>query len=171
MPTMLKSEPAATTETALFDSPIGPLRATLGPNGLESLEFADGRTRRGADHSPRLSGPMQRVRSQISAYFAHKRRDFVLPLAPTGTDFQQSVWRALLEIPCGETTTYARIAQRIGRPSAVRAVAQAIGANPIGVIIPCHRVIGSDGSLTGYAGGLDRKRALLEHESDNGLWT
>ena len=87
-----------------------------------------------------------------------------LPVQTSGTLFQREVWRALREIPCGKTTTYARLAERIGSPTAVRAVGLANGSNPVGVVVPCHRVIGSNGSLTGYAGGIDRKRWLLEHE-------
>jgi methylated-DNA-[protein]-cysteine S-methyltransferase len=87
-----------------------------------------------------------------------------LPVAPRGTEFQRAVWDALREIPCGETRSYADLARRIGRPTAVRAVGLANGANPVGIVVPCHRVIGSDGSLTGYGGGVERKRWLLSHE-------
>jgi len=94
-----------------------------------------------------------------------------LPTATAGTAFQREVWRALREIPCGDTVSYAELAERIGRPKAVRAVGLANGANPIGVIVPCHRVIGANGSLTGYGGGIERKRWLLRHESRPGaLW-
>jgi len=87
-----------------------------------------------------------------------------LPVETSGTPFQRQVWRALREIPCGRTLSYARLAERVGRPAAIRAVGSANGSNPVGVVVPCHRVIGSDGSLTGYAGGIERKRWLLEHE-------
>ena len=87
-----------------------------------------------------------------------------LPVAASGTEFQQAVWRALREIPCGQTCSYGELARRIGRPAAVRAVGLANGANPVGIVVPCHRVIGSDGTLTGYGGGIERKRWLLEHE-------
>ena len=89
-----------------------------------------------------------------------------LPVATAGTPFQRAVWQALREIPCGTTVSYAALAQKIGKPSAMRAVGLANGSNPIGVVVPCHRVIGADGSLTGYGGGLDRKRWLLDHESN-----
>ncbi len=102
---------------------------------------------------------------QLTAYFAGELQAFDLPLAPRGTDFQQSVWSALLRIPYGETTTYSTIAERIGRPAAVRAVGAANGANPIPIVIPCHRVIGASGSLTGFGGGLDVKRQLLALEA------
>jgi methylated-DNA-[protein]-cysteine S-methyltransferase len=102
----------------------------------------------------------------INRYFAGELQAIDnLPVKSAGTLFQQEVWRALREIPCGTTISYATLAQRIGRPAAVRAVGLANGANPIGVIVPCHRVIGANGSLTGYGGGLDRKRWLLQHES------
>lgn len=103
-------------------------------------------------------------RRQLAEYFAGNRQAFDLKLAPQGTPFQRAVWRALGEIPFGTTCCYADIARRIGRPTAVRAVGAANGRNPVAIVVPCHRVIGRDGSLTGYAGGLDRKRWLLEHE-------
>jgi methylated-DNA-[protein]-cysteine S-methyltransferase len=102
----------------------------------------------------------------IAAYFAGDLKAIdALPVQAGGTPFQQEVWRALRAITCGTTVSYAELAQRIGRPTAVRAVGLANGSNPVGVVVPCHRVIGSDGSLTGYGGGLERKRWLLEHES------
>ena len=108
--------------------------------------------------------PLPAVRRQLDEYFAGRRRDFDLPLAYGGTPFQRLCWEALRRIPYGETRTYGEMAREIGRPKAVRAVGHANHDNPIGVIIPCHRVIGANGSLTGYAGGLDMKRALLELE-------
>ena len=101
---------------------------------------------------------------QISAYFARARFEFELPLVPHGTAFQRTVWSELLTIPTGRTRSYAQVAAAIGRPTAVRAVGQAVGRNPLSLVLPCHRVIGSDGSLTGYAGGIDRKRWLLALE-------
>jgi methylated-DNA-[protein]-cysteine S-methyltransferase len=106
------------------------------------------------------------VATQIEEYCAGTRRDFELPLAPKGTSFQHEVWNALLKIPFGTTTSYGALAAQLGRPAAARAVGLANGSNPIGLIIPCHRVIGSDGSLTGYGGGLPLKRALLAHEAE-----
>jgi methylated-DNA-[protein]-cysteine S-methyltransferase len=105
------------------------------------------------------------VDRQVQEYCAGERTDFDLELAPRGTEFQQNVWNALLEIPFGQTTSYGALAAKLGQPGAARAVGLANGANPIGLIIPCHRVIGSDGSLTGYGGGLALKRALLAHEA------
>jgi methylated-DNA-[protein]-cysteine S-methyltransferase len=101
---------------------------------------------------------------QLAEYFRGDRRRFDLPLAPRGTDFQREVWRALADIPYGETRSYSEIARAIGRPRAVRAVGAANGRNPLPIVVPCHRVIGSDGSLTGFAGGLSAKTCLLELE-------
>ncbi len=106
------------------------------------------------------------VRKQIEEYCAGRRREFDLELAADGTPFQHEVWEALIEIPFGTTTSYGALAKRIGHPNGARAVGLANGANPIGLIVPCHRVIGSNGSLTGYGGGLPLKRALLKHEAD-----
>jgi methylated-DNA-[protein]-cysteine S-methyltransferase len=105
------------------------------------------------------------VAAQLQQYFRGERRAFDLPLAPRGTEFQQLVWSALQRIPYGETRSYSDIAREIGRPAAVRAVGAANGANPIPVVIPCHRVVGSNGSLTGFGGGIETKRWLLAHES------
>ena len=104
------------------------------------------------------------ARTQMRAYFAEELKQFNLPLSPQGTAFQRSVWTELLNIPYGETISYAELAARIGRPGASRAVGLANGRNPLSIIVPCHRVVGSDGSLTGYGGGLARKRWLLDHE-------
>jgi methylated-DNA-[protein]-cysteine S-methyltransferase len=108
--------------------------------------------------------PLPETRRQLDDYLAGRRRDFDLPLDPVGTEFQRLCWQALQRIPYGETRSYSEQASTIGRPAAIRAVGRANHDNPIGVIIPCHRVIGANGSLTGYAGGLDMKRALLELE-------
>ena len=108
-----------------------------------------------------------RVRKQVEEYCAGKRTEFDLELAPTGTEFQRAVWNALLDIPYGETRSYGEIARAIGQPKAARGVGSANHANPIGLIVPCHRVIGADGSLTGYGGGLPLKEALLTHEAEH----
>ena len=107
---------------------------------------------------------LREARTQLQAYFEGERQTFTLPLRLVGTAFQQEIWEVLRKIPYGKTCSYAAIAQQIGRPRAVRAVANAIGANPLSLLIPCHRVIGSSGNLTGYAGGLKAKRFLLAHE-------
>jgi len=111
--------------------------------------------------------PFAVARQQLTEYFAGERREFDLPLKLDGTEFQMSVLRALQQIPYGETTSYAEIAERVGRPKAVRAVGAANGRNPIPIIVPCHRVIGSHGDLTGFGGGLDTKEALLRLEAEH----
>ncbi|KJJ39627.1 methylated-DNA--[protein]-cysteine S-methyltransferase [Aequorivita vladivostokensis] len=108
---------------------------------------------------------IQRVKKQFEEYFNGTRKTFDIPLSPEGTEFQKKVWTELLNIPYGETTTYQQMANKLGDPKVIRAAASANGKNPISIVIPCHRVIGSDGSLTGYAGGLHRKKWLLELES------
>jgi methylated-DNA-[protein]-cysteine S-methyltransferase len=117
----------------------------------------------GAEHRP--DHPvLQAARRQLDEYFAGERREFELPLAPRGTEFERHVWQALCTIPFGETRSYAEIAAAIGRPAACRAVGRANGSNPLPIVVPCHRVIGSDGSLTGFGGGLELKRFLLALE-------
>lgn len=132
---------------------------------MESLHFPIGKTRKepGKDwvEKPQL---FDRVRSQLDEYFAGRRKQFDLQLAPMGTDFQEKVWQELVKIPYGRTITYGELAKRIGNPKASRAVGLANGKNPISIIVPCHRVIGANGSLTGFGGGLEAKQYLLEHE-------
>jgi methylated-DNA-[protein]-cysteine S-methyltransferase len=154
------------------DSPIGPLLLSGERDVLQGLFFSTGKKARGADTSwERYDEPFRRVKKQLAEYFDGKRRSFDVSLRPEGTKFQLAVLDALLEIPYGETRSYGQIAERIGNPKAVRAVGSANGSNPIAVIIPCHRVIGSDGNLTGFGGGLDSKRYLLELEvSHSGLF-
>ena len=117
----------------------------------------------------RDEGMLKHPREQLQAYLDGELRDFELPLAAEGTPFQQRVWRALCDIPYGETISYGELARRIGQPTASRAVGLANGQNPISIVVPCHRVIGANGSLTGYGGGLERKRWLLAHESKGSL--
>ena len=151
---------------SVAESPIGPLTLTARGDALEGLYFSTGSKARGADPAwVRDDARFATVRRQLAEYFAGTRKRFDLPLEPHGTDFQRSVLAALQEIPFGETRSYAEIARAVGRPKAVRAVGTANGRNPIALIIPCHRVIGSDGSLTGFGGGLDAKQALLAHEA------
>jgi methylated-DNA-[protein]-cysteine S-methyltransferase len=148
------------------DSPIGELLLAGDGEKLAMLHMQAGRRRikapAGWTHS---DAPFARVRAQLAEYFEGRRRRFELPLAPAGSPFELAVWRALLEIPYGETRSYGELAARIGRPDAARAVGTANARNPIAVIIPCHRVIGADGSLTGFGGGLERKRLLLDLEA------
>lgn len=110
---------------------------------------------------------LKKTISQLDEYFSGKRYKFELPLLLVGTEFQQEVWNSLLQIGFGDTLSYKKLAQSVGKPKAVRAVANAVGANPLSIVVPCHRIIGSDGSLTGYAGGLDVKTALLNLEKRN----
>jgi methylated-DNA-[protein]-cysteine S-methyltransferase len=138
------------------------LRLTAGDNGLRSIEFAPGQTARGRANG-RNSILVETCR-QLKAYFAGELRKFDLPLDFAGTPFQQRVWRELLNIPYGETRSYSEVANRLGTPAAVRAVGAANGANPIPIVVPCHRVIGAGGKLVGYGGGLPLKRRLLALE-------
>ncbi len=155
-----------------FDDPLGRVLAVARSGRLVRLSHfssgAEALAWRGR-HLPDAveddgAAPLPALRLQLGEYFRRARTRFELPLAPEGTPFQESVWRALTEIPFGSTLTYGELAERVGRAGAARAVGRANGDNPIGVVIPCHRVIGKDGSLTGYAGGTDRKRYLLELE-------
>jgi len=155
-------------------TPLGPMVAAASADEVHLLEFTDRRMletqltrlcrRTGGVLVPGTSEVLDQVRAELSEYFAGARTEFTLPLAPAGTDFQQLVWDALRAIPYGETRSYGDQARAIQRPTAVRAVASANGDNPIAIVIPCHRVIGSNGSLTGYAGGLPRKQFLLDLE-------
>jgi methylated-DNA-[protein]-cysteine S-methyltransferase len=151
-----------------FESPIGELLLAGTSGELSMIGFPKGSMRR--DPEPDWiynEDPFETARKQLDEYFSGKRKDFDLPLSLGGTDFQVSVLKALLEIPYGETRSYGAIAKRIGRPRAVRAVGAANGRNPIPIIVPCHRVIGSSGDLTGFGGGLDTKEALLRLEAEN----
>ena len=160
--------------TRIMDSPVGPLLLVATAAGLTHVLFGAGRQTEAAGEDCAASRRvLDRAAKQLGEYFAGRRRDFDLPLAPSGTEFQMSVWRGLREIPFGETRSYGEIARRIRRPKAVRAVGAANGANPISIIGPCHRVIGADGSLTGFGGGLPAKKALLRlegHEFEKGLF-
>lgn len=148
------------------DSPLGRLLLVADAHGLRGIEYEQPRhpLARGDDWREGDSGVLRATRAQLTQYFRGERRAFELPLAPQGTAFQRSVWQALLGVDYGSTASYADIARRLGVPNATRAVGAANGRNPISIVIPCHRVIGADGSLTGYGGGLQRKRALLALE-------
>ena len=156
-----------TVHTTFVDSPVGPLFVAADDAGLRAIEFCENRhpLKRKDDWREGDNAVLRRARRQLDEYFAGKRRAFDLPLSPAGTEFQRSVWTALATIPYGETISYAELARRIGQPTASRAVGLANGANPLSIIVPCHRVLGRDGSLTGYAGGLQRKQALLRLEA------
>jgi methylated-DNA-[protein]-cysteine S-methyltransferase len=152
---------------ARYASPLGPMVVAATARGVAGIWFE------GQKHMPNNSAwPQQpnhpvllQATAQLDEYFKGTRSTFDLPLdLQGGTAFQQSVWQALLSIPRGGTTSYGLLSQRIGRPAAMRAVGAAVGRNPVSVVVPCHRVVGADGSLTGYAGGLERKTALLQLE-------
>jgi methylated-DNA-[protein]-cysteine S-methyltransferase len=152
---------------ARYASPLGPMVVAATARGVAGIWFE------GQKHMPNNSAwPQQpnhpvllQATAQLDEYFKGTRSTFDLPLdLQGGTAFQQSVWQALLSIPRGGTTSYGMLSQRIGRPAAMRAVGAAVGRNPVSVVVPCHRVVGADGSLTGYAGGLERKTALLQLE-------
>jgi methylated-DNA-[protein]-cysteine S-methyltransferase len=147
-----------------IDSPVGPLLVASDEAGLRLIHFqAAGRREPDPDWT-RDPSAFAGLRGQLAEYFRGERRTFDVALAPEGTPFQRETWRALVAIPYGGTISYAELARRVGRPRAVRAVGAANGANPLPIVVPCHRVIGADGSLTGFGGGLDAKRALLELE-------
>lgn len=148
-----------------YHSPIGVLALVCDDGALRGLYFENGQ--HGGPPLDARTGTnaiVDAARKQLDAYFAGRGATFDLPLAPEGTDFQKRVWRALATIPFGETRSYGEVAALIGAPRASRAVGAANGRNPIPVIVPCHRVIGADGSLTGFGGGMERKRFLLAHE-------
>jgi len=151
---------------ATTESPIGELLLVGDERVLRGLYMQGGPRPKRIDATwQRADEPFARVREQLGQYFAGERASFDLPLELTGPEFERTVWDALKAIPHGETASYGEIARRIGYPDAARAVGRANGRNPISVIVPCHRVIGADGSLTGYGGGLERKRFLLELET------
>ena len=149
----------------ITDSPVGPLTLVATDGALSGLYMTEQRHRPAdAAFGERDDSVLPEVKAQLDAYFAGELTEFDLPLRFAGTPFQREVWQALREIPYGETITYGELALRVGKPTASRAVGAANGRNPIGVIVPCHRVIGSTGDLTGYGGGVERKRFLLDFE-------
>ncbi len=162
--------------TQIDDSPVGPLLLAGDHHALHVLAFGipptGGRQERqvsrpreiDAEWQPDRKGVLNAIRKELDQYFAGRLKQFSTPVAFCGTPFQNTVWQELRRIPYGETISYLQLAQRIRNPKAVRAVGLANGANPIAIIVPCHRVIGSNGSLTGFGGGLPTKRALLELE-------
>lgn len=160
------------TDRVFYDtlaSPLGPLLLTSDGEALTGVFLENHRhgPAVGADWT-RDAAPFAAVREQLGAYFAGDRRAFDLPVRPAGTPFQQAVWQALLDVPYGATVSYGALAQRLGQPGAVRAVGAANGRNPVSIVVPCHRVVGADGALTGYGGGIENKRRLLALESGQG---
>ncbi|POM26349.1 Methylated-DNA--protein-cysteine methyltransferase [Actinomadura rubteroloni] len=155
----------------VVDSPIGPLTLVADDDGLRGLYM--NRQRHLPDEEtfgPPDDGPFDAVRKQLDAYFAGDLTTFDVPLSLHGTPFQRRVWEGLLAIPYGTTWSYGQLADAIGSPGGARAVGLANGKNPVSIIVPCHRVIGASGSLTGYGGGLERKRALLDFERGGALF-
>ncbi len=165
MMTTTNSHRAETTWYGHAETPIGPLLLVAGEEGLAGI-YPEGH-RRGPIPTEGWVNDERRfdlARRQLEEYFSGSRRSFDLPLRPKGSPFQLEVWAGLREIPYGETSSYGELARRIGRPGSARAVGSANARNPLSIVVPCHRVIGADGGLTGYAGGIDTKTWLLEHE-------
>jgi methylated-DNA-[protein]-cysteine S-methyltransferase len=149
-----------------IDSPLGRLQVTRDEGGVTGLDLPTARyPRQIRDDWERDDAAFDDVRAQLSEYFAGTRQQFDLPLNARGNAFQHAVWQVLTEIPYGETTSYGKVAAAVGHPDGARAVGVANGQNPIPIIVPCHRVVGADGSLIGYGGGLSTKRWLLDHEA------
>jgi len=147
-------------ETAFIKTPLGIAKITGDEQGIASISILEEGT-----ISKKIPKDLKEATNQLQDYFNGKRTSFDFKLNPQGTEFQQKVWQALLEIPFGKTVSYMDITKKLGDVKAIRAVASANGKNPLWIVVPCHRVIGTDGSLTGYAGGLWRKKWLLEHEN------
>ena len=154
------------TYRAHFESPLGPLLLVSDGHALTGLFMNERIVPPGSVEDPDAP-PFAVVRAQLAEYFAGERRDFDLPLAPKGTSFQRAVWDALRAIPHGETISYGELARRIDSPKACRAVGLANGQNPLSIVIPCHRVVGANGKLTGYGGGLPNKAFLLDLERES----
>ena len=144
-----------------FHSPIGRLLLVANVSGITEITYLE----EGNTESDKSEHPvLEEAKKQLTEYFKGRRKTFDLPINPSGTPFQESVWKELQYIPYGTTTTYSEVSRKLNNPKAVRAVGKANGLNPISIIIPCHRVIGANQALTGYAGGIDKKRWLLKHE-------
>jgi methylated-DNA-[protein]-cysteine S-methyltransferase len=167
MTTLTDTLDACCTAQALVDTPLGPVRIARTAKGLAGVWFEGQKHHPGALGAPLRPDDelLREAASQLRRYFAGESASFDLPLDLQGTPFQRSVWTALLRIPAGRTCSYGELAQAIGRPRAVRAVGAAVGRNPASLVVPCHRVLGQDGSLTGYAGGVQRKQSLLQLEA------
>ena len=159
---------------AQISSPLGPILVAGDDAAVHLVEFWDRRMleiqfavlgkRWDVVFSPGETGPIRQMREELNAYFSGDLRTFTTPMIHAGSAHQEQVWQALLEVPYGETWSYGKLAAHMGRPTAVRSVARAVGENRIAIVLPCHRIVGADGRLTGYAGGLWRKRFLLSHE-------
>ena len=147
-------------QICFINSPLGIIKIIGDENGISIISVSTE-----GEISETIPKELQESVSQLQEYFEGKRQNFTFKLNPKGTDFQQKVWQELLNIPFGKTTSYLDLAKKLGDPKVIRAAASANGKNPLWIVVPCHRVIGKDGSLTGYAGGLWRKKWLLEHEN------
>ncbi len=148
-------------ETAYIATPIGTAEIKGDENGISSITISDAEQ----EFSANIPEILQLAATQLQEYFSGSRQDFNLQLNAVGTEFQKKVWKSILEIPYGKTISYMELSKIFGDVKAIRAIASANGKNPLWIVVPCHRIIGADGSLTGYAGGLWRKKWLLEHES------
>ena len=148
------------TQIVFFNSPLGITKIVGDANGISEISVSDE-----GEVSVSIPKELEQAVIQLQDYFEGKRTHFNLKLNPKGTEFQQRVWQELLNIPFGKTLSYLELSKKLGDVKAIRAVAAANGKNPLWIVVPCHRVIGTDGSLTGYAGGLGRKKWLLEHEN------
>ena len=166
MSTSTQSIQALATAHTTLDTPLGAMLLVRTAQGLAGAWFEGQKDHPGVLAAPRRSEDalLTKTAAQLTEYFSGERTEFDLPLDLHGTEFECGVWRALLKISAGKTQSYGDIARAVSSPKGVRAVGSAVGKNPLSIIVPCHRVMGSDGSLTGYAGGLDRKRALLKLE-------
>lgn len=147
-------------QTIFINTPLGTAKIKGDENGISVISIQEE-----GEISKKIPHELKEAVLQLKEYFEGKRTDFNFEINPKGTDFQQKVWKALLEIPYGKTTSYLELSKKLGDVKAIRAVASANGKNPLWIVVPCHRVIGTDGSLTGYAGGLWRKKWLLDHEN------
>ncbi len=147
-------------QTIFINSPLGITKISGDENGITIISILQE-----GEITTKIPKELKEAVSQLQEYFEGKRTDFTFKLNPQGTEFQQKVWKGLLEIPFGKTMSYLELSKKLGDIKAIRAVASANGKNPVWIVIPCHRVIGTDGSLTGYAGGLWRKKWLLDHEN------
>ncbi|QOW20150.1 methylated-DNA--[protein]-cysteine S-methyltransferase [Lysobacter ciconiae] len=146
-----------------IDSPVGPLLLAADADGLRLIEFSQPRhpVKRSAEWLEGTLPVLDATRTQLDEYFAGRRTGFDLPLSPQGTLFQRDIWAALAQIPYGQTVSYGAVATRVGHAGAMRAIGAAVGRNPVPIVVPCHRVMGADGSMTGFSGGLPVKRQLL----------
>lgn len=168
---------AACLSAAWLSTPLGPMLAIASENGLTLLEFVDRRSlatqidavrgRTGLAVVPARTPALEQTERELAEYFAGSRRDFSMPLDPQGTAFERAVWERLLAIPYGQVSSYGALAREVGRPGASRAIGRANGSNRLAIVIPCHRVIRSDGTLCGYGGGIERKQWLLDHEREH----